>query len=72
MLQTGLSECAIPLGRDEGIDGPVVSEDDDAMDVDSGPAKKSKAPKDADDLAEYNLDDYDEEKAPESGMPLAS
>ena len=33
------------------------SEDDDAMDVDSGSAPKPKT----DDLAEYNLDDYDKE-----------
>lgn len=35
----------------------VLSEDDEAMDVDSGAPPKKKV----DDLTEYNLDDYDDD-----------
>jgi len=45
-----------------------VDEDDDAMDVDSGAAPKSKV----DDLSEYNLDDYDDDAKTLSTGPFSN
>ncbi|TFK20715.1 transducin family protein/WD-40 repeat family protein [Coprinopsis marcescibilis] len=59
---------------DAGDEEEWVDEDSDAMDIDdSAPSKKSKSkPKNPDDLEEYNLDDYDEEKGPEENVGLFS
>ncbi|KAH9481300.1 putative WD repeat-containing protein C17D11.16 [Psilocybe cubensis] len=46
-----------------------VDEDDDAMDVDSGAAPKPKA---EDDLAEYNLDDYDNDEPTTAVGPFSN
>ncbi|KAH6909138.1 transducin family protein/WD-40 repeat family protein [Coprinopsis sp. MPI-PUGE-AT-0042] len=68
-------KAALEMGKGDEDEENDEDEDNDsdAMDVDSGPtsSKKPKS-KNADDLEEYNLDDYDEEEEGEPGGVFSS